>query len=803
MKPSLYQVLILLTLVLGSALNSNGQKIHGEANYHSAAISINLLNTWDTDNNGWAEIRYRESGGKWFQAPLAVQIDYSNERHFRSSLFGLEPGTTYEVQVTIKDSIPTIDSVVLPALKLATKTEPVFTNTSSIKWVSPQGLGTDYTEIKPGNLKTLLASGLTCGTTVLLKDGSYYEGDMYLNIRENCTDSTPILIKAAPDAEPIIDGRLTSKLTWMQHTNDTLLYSASLPAEARYTNLLVLNGERLYPYSTLGNNVFLGNFNLSALNYGFNGFVRDATSISIKTEQGYDPNIEDVVVSSQFRGLSIQGFNHDVFLRIQGITFQYYGKSKVDLNGAFNARCLSIANANEVVIDHCIFKYCDAPVYFAGGCSNVTIQNTQIKDNIGSWSHAMIKKSVSNQNLLIPTSMGRSLENAGIYYNEGSNGSKNLIIRNCVIDGPGDGIGFRTATTGVYNVDFYNNTVKNCFDGVEFDNLFSNLKIWNNRIAHNVASISMAPPRLGPVYVYRNEVVDMVSRDNSKTDTYFTRCEPPTIYRSQGVGIKTNIGGPTTNGSFLRIFNNTFHSNDSAAFIQYLWDDEWSDIQFANNIFYNPSNNLFFNNGINGLNGQPDSSFQFSSDHDAYYSGNKPPLVIKKVHGQYDCLEVSSVDSIESIWSDQMKSSHISIDQFTSGDPMFVDESQGDFSLQKNSPLIERGKIIPGFYDYKGRSPDIGANESDEDSTLSVWVKIEDHDISIWPNPCTQTLTINSNSVRPFRSIDVFDVLGRSVFHTLNEEKDQRLRIAVADWKNGMYIVRVDTYYTKILKVDD
>jgi hypothetical protein len=779
---------------------ATAQRISVEANYHSAAVEISIPAQWDGDGNGWAEVKYKSTtDSEWLASVKPDPIEFNGERSFRCSLFGLKPGMSYQVKAILSDTIPIQDSSHLSEVRFTTKPEPVFTNTASRKWVSPQGSGTSYTEANPGNLKTLLAAGLQCGTTVLLKDGSYYEGDMYLNIRQSCTDSTPIIIKAAPDAKPVIDGRLNRKLTWTQNVSDTLLYTASLPSEAQYTNLLVLNGERLYPYSTLGNNPFLGNFNLLALNFGFNGFVRDASRIHLKTKEGYNPNNEDVIISSQFRGLTVQGFNNDVFLRLQGITFQHYGKSRVDFSGGYNARCLSIANANDVIIDNCAFIFCDFPLRFSGGCSEVTLQNSRIKDNVGSWTHAMIKKSFANQTLAIPTSMGRSLENAGMYYSEGSNSSKNLVIRNCIIDGPGDGVGFGTANTGVYNVDFYNNEVKNCFDGVEFDNLFSNLKIWNNRIEHNVASVSLAPPRLGPVYVYRNEMVDMVSRDNSITDTYFTRCQPPTAYRSQGIGIKTNIGGPTTNGSYLHFINNTFHSNDSDAFVQYLWDDEWTNIQFINNIFYNPNNTLFFNNGINGINGKPDSSFQFSSEYDAYYSASKPPLVIKKVHGQYDCIAVNSVDSMEAIWSSQMNSKYISIDNFQMSDPKFVDEPGGDFKLKTESTLIENGVIVPGFYDYIGRVPDIGANESSVDSTLSHReVTILDQ-ISVYPNPCTDLLHIRV--LKPIQQLEVYDVPGHKVLAHTNLSQGDTFVINTTHWKTGLYIVKVDNGYQKVLKI--
>ncbi|MBK7740581.1 MAG: hypothetical protein IPI42_08505 [Saprospiraceae bacterium] len=50
--------------------------------------------------------------------------------------------------------------------------------------------------------------------------------------------------------------------------------------------------------------------------------------------------------------------------------------------------------------------------------------------------------------------------------------------------------------------------------------------------------------------------------------------------------------------------------------------------------------------------------------------------------------------------------------------PAFKDVSHGDFSLEDYSPLIDGGVIIPGFCDFQGSVPDIGAIESNKSSAV-------------------------------------------------------------------------------------
>src|SRR5262249_55140849 len=139
------------------------------------------------------------------------KINNNGNWEFRGSLFMLDPETKYIVSVKINwgggTSITKTDTI-------STLAETSIQSTANIKYVSPNGSGTSYTNANPGDLKTLLASGLSCGTTVLLKGGTYSTGDMQLNISNDCNEASPIVIMTAPNEHPVIDGGDHAQYTW-------------------------------------------------------------------------------------------------------------------------------------------------------------------------------------------------------------------------------------------------------------------------------------------------------------------------------------------------------------------------------------------------------------------------------------------------------------------------------------------------------------------------------------------------------------------------------------------------------------
>lgn len=777
---------IFLLLIFLSLNFLQAQSLTFSPIFHTCAIDIELPAGFDSDQNAICKLEYRAVGSSlWLEAYMPDRMLNQPSENFRGSLFGLEPSTVYEVRGEVIDSLPTIQRLSIPAQNFLTLVEPVVRPTPNIKWVSPNGSGTDYSEQSPGDLKTLLQAGLLCGTTVYLMDGVYETGDLQLNINQTCSERTHIVIMAAPGASPILDGGYHTALNWVQSQNDSTLFSANLPAAASYTNLCLLDGTRLFPYSTLGNNIFSGNYHLASLSYGFDGFVRDNSAIWLKTANGIDPRQSSLVLSQHFRGLTINGFQKDNYLRIKGITFRHYGKSSVSLNGVFGAIGLRLVGTHRVLIDSCKFLYNDAPLVLEGACENVTIQRCHFKDNTGKWSHAMFKKSVSNQNVLYPSSLGRSLENAAILYKAGSTRNNNLVIRDNLIDGFTNGIAASAGADGIYNADIHDNQVINCFDGLECDGYWSNLKIWNNDVSRMLAGLSLAPPYHGPVYVYRNTFHHIISRINTSDDPHHVGCQPPSNYFSAGIGIKTNSGAAATNGAHLHFINNTFHSRDSLGYVMYSWNDEWEKANFANNIFYTEGSPAFFFNGMKN-----DSSYQFHSRNDNYFVKNSSSLaIIKEVHGQYQCHEIWDADSLQAKHQAISQSGLFQVEQPLQADPLFTDPILEDFSLRPASPMIDAGLQVEGFYDFQGAAPDLGAIESD---SLGGGMSLDEStfvDISVYPNPTNGELFISS--AHRILEVEIFDLQGRGL-GKIEDLSNLEARLDMGKW-NGLLLLVIRT----------
>lgn len=771
-------------------------QIDVSANFNTAAIQIKYPANWDSNHNGYAIVSYKESDSSdWLPSYTVDHILENGQWDYRVSLFGLISNRSYTVRATLHDRDGSTNSLALPEKVFTTRANPVIARTNKVWWVAPEASHQDYTYSNPGALKPLLKDSITCGSTIMLQDGEYKIGDLVLNLRDSCPRDSPIVIMAENSEQAVFSGGDTVALQWKVSGSDPKLYSAALPQAYAYTNLLAMDDQRLYPYSTLGDNVFLGNYNLIDLNFGFDGFVRSNNAIWIKTDEGKDPSRSDIVISREFRGLTVNGFGNSINLIISGIFFQYYAKSNVQINVAYNAHALILNQCDNVVVDDCRFTFCDNPISLQGGCSNVTIQGTHFTDNIGDWSHAMIKKSFSNQSVVYPTSMGRSLENSSISYANSTEGGRDIVYRNNTILGSSDGISFRTGTTPIYNFDFHDNMVSRTFDGVEIDGHFSNAKVFNNKIYHCVASISAAPPKIGPHYFYRNLVAHMTSRENTKDDTYYNKCAPTTRYISQGIGIKTNIGSPNTDGAKLHFINNTFHSADSHSFVQFIWDDEWENITLINNIYYNPNNTLFFDNGYSDINGNTDTSFQFYSESDDYFAGNQPIATLKKFYAGFDCDEVQTVDSLQTVWSEKSKSDHIDIRTPFSVDPKFKNPKLYEFDLGMGSPLIENGGVVLGFYDFHGRRPDVGAMESDVDSTIfSVDPIQKPVFVQVFPNPFDNRLMIKLNEPQ---TIEIRDLTGRI---WLRMEGKHEYQINTSFLPAGVYVLNAGYASKKLVK---
>ncbi|MFN4080031.1 MAG: right-handed parallel beta-helix repeat-containing protein, partial [Saprospiraceae bacterium] len=497
-KPTAF-MLLLLNLQI-----ANGQTLEHTPLLNTIGIKVTNINNFDS-----CKVAYKQTqGDAWLMAFPPDKIAINNLQQFRGSIFGLEEGTQYDVKITLYTNS---NAVTLPVSQTLTLSSPDFNLTENVKWVSPDGNG-NFTQNNPGNLHNLFSTNqVACGTTIVLTDGVYTANNLQLTIHNHCTENTPIMMIAAPGATPVIDGGVQVLTPWTQAPGDPNLYSTALPANADHSGICVLDNTMLYPYPSLySTNLY---YNLSDLNFGYDGFARDGNTIWIKTHTGINPNLKSVFVSKSKRFLTIYGNQKNIFLKVKGIEFRHFGKPTLNPIGssqdAYLATVFDLRNVNHVYFDSCRFKYNTADINFSGGSNHIFIQNSSFKHDAGKWSHAMIKKS-NDFNIFVSSSRGRGVETAAIFLEQ----AKSVVIRNNLFDGLNSAVASYVNYGLNEEVDIYNNIFVDNFDAVECDGQWSNLRVWKNEIIRPMAGISAAPPLIGPRYFYRNVIHGMQGRRN-------------------------------------------------------------------------------------------------------------------------------------------------------------------------------------------------------------------------------------------------------------------------------------------------
>ncbi|MBK7221355.1 MAG: T9SS type A sorting domain-containing protein [Saprospiraceae bacterium] len=778
-----YISLFLLFIYIKS---TKGQTIDLVPLYNTIGIKVTNISTEDS-----CKVEYKLSQSNIWQLGYPPdKISISNIEQFRGSVFNLAENTQYDVKVTLYEGA---SAKTLPIAQTTTLLSPDFNPKGDVKWVSPTGTG-NYSQNNPGSLASLFLSGqITCGTTIVVKDGIYSTNGLQLTINNHCTEETPVLLIAEEGASPVFDASTTITTPWTPHPTISDLYSTPTPTGSSHSNICILGNNTLYPYPSLTANGLLGNYNLSTLNFGYDGFVRDENTIWVKTKTGINPNDSIVKVSNAHGFLTVYGNNRNAYLKVKGIEFRYYGKPLLNNLGgdsdSYGATVFDLRNIHHVYFDSCRFLFNTSDVSFTNQCNNLTFQNCSFKHNAGKWTHAMIKKSndvVHSLFTTVSSSRARGVETAAISVFE----TKSVVLRNNTFEGLNSGIASSFDSGLNEDFDINNNTFVDNFDAIECDGLWSNLRVWENEIIRPMAGISAAPPLIGPRYFYRNVIHGMAGRRNEQDDPYFIGCDlASNNYMSQGIGIKTNSGyaGDILPGN-LYFFNNTFFATDPLGFIFTSWESEWRKALFINNLYSHSTSYPFFYFSL--ASSQTNGDFQITSVSDNYFSGNNntPIVEVKHIHGQSNCTDINKVSELQSTLTAISGSPNISIQNPNQVNPFFVSTTIGDFELTSNSSLIDAGSIIQGFYDFNGTNPDIGAKESN--FTLNInEISLLENKIIVYPDPSSGLFTVKLAS-QSEATINVFNYLGQNVqcnHHAFGQE----FFVDIENQLNGIYFIEI------------
>jgi hypothetical protein len=733
-------------------------------------------------------IAYQQSGESDWKHGFPPSFD-SQMKQWRGSIFMVDSNTTYHIKLIVTDSskpnllFETIDSV-------TTLLPPLISAAGTIKYVSPTGTGTAYSSSSPGNLQALLASDISCGTTVILKDGRYPVGNISLTLQGDCTEGTPIIFMAASGETPIFDGSDTTHYTWTATAGDSTLYSAIVSSSIAYSTLCVLNDTlRLYPYALLVPAAFPYP-SLTDLGYELSGFYRKDSTFYFKTLDRRNPNTEHLTFSTMSRCFTVNGSHRNNYLCFKGITFKYFAKPIITKNifglidGDYPATTLTFNNTNHVRIDNCHFEYCNWPINFSDSSNYSLVQNCTFRDGVGKYSHGAFKQT-RDVTPLEQASYGRYMEYAAINL---GNLSRVTIVRNNTVTGYIGGLVGKglSANVASEDIDIYGNDVSYCYNGINADGGSINTRIWNNTVRYCTVGLSFIGASFGPNYIFRNSVHHILDRKNHN-DIFFMDCENILSTKIWGTGVKLNASPRTSNPPAMIFVHNTFHSTDTLAFDMYLWNSTWSSLYSRNNIFYSEGKSSLFLDGIRG-----DSLYNFNSKNDCYYNKNKTVAIIQPTNVVPVCSTYSDISAFDYGLRTITGDNGCSVTNAMIVNPMFTNSLDDVFTLLPTSALIDKGEVIPGFNDkYSGLLPDIGAKEWYSSAHISEQSNAEIHHFSIHPNPATSDIVIGYFGNNFNVQFDMYSIIGQKIASkTTNGAGWIELTIPTENLPSGVYYIR-------------
>jgi parallel beta-helix repeat protein len=461
----------LIVLVLGLSLRSPpasrataSLELYGT--FHAMGVIVTLDSGDDPDGNATATLEYRAEGGTY---RAGFPLSRVNATRFVGSLFWLEPGTSYDIRVTLSDPGGLLDGVSLEDTA-STRAEIVVPAPTQAYYVSPGGDGTACSEAAPCALSYALNQAQT-GQAVVLRGGVYYEGEFELP--RSGTEGAPIMIQGYPGESAILDGADPGSEAFSWTHQGSGLYRTTVNVAG--THLVMADGQRLFPYDDLDDLQNLSRDNTP-------GFYADGTTLYVHLAGNADPNAATLVVSRLNNAFTVEQ-DHVYFL---DLTLRHYGQGNY-------AKAIYLNDASDNLVQGCTFASNDLGIGIKRDAWRNVVQDNEFYDTIFDWPWADIKE------------LG-GLEDGGVAFYDPATGRGNVIRRNVFHD-DFDGLGVCPSESAALTneTDVYENLIYNMGDdGMETDGQCSNVRIWGNTFHDVLMGISLAPVYDGPVYAVRN-----------------------------------------------------------------------------------------------------------------------------------------------------------------------------------------------------------------------------------------------------------------------------------------------------------
>ena len=101
------------------------------------------------------------------------------------------------------------------------------------------------------------------------------------------------------------------------------------------------------------------------------------------------------------------------------------------------------------------------------------------------------------------------------------------------------------------------------------------------------------------------------------------------------------------------------------------------------------------------------------------------------------------------------------------------------------------GEIMTDTYSSAGNFLTQGFNQPDTDYTTSLISFHSDENITVYPNPAINYLTINLHDAPGNHIIYVYNTLGQLLIEESAPAGQQQLKISIGDFANGLYLLNI------------
>ena len=393
------------------------------------------------------------------------------------------------------------------------------------------------------------------------------------------------------------------------------------------------------------------------------GYFADGSHLYARFPGDVPPGTNRLTLPRFTTGLTLD-YRHDIHVR--GLEFCYYGL------GTYH-RGIYINGGASNLVDRCRFHHSVIGVALKRAANFNTIQDCDFYESpLSQWSWHAVK------------SGGVGYEAGGVVVYGSSEPNEGNVIRFNRFTNLFDGAHLYSNASGpTKHLDFHHNRISGCADdGIETDGAGSNVRIYGNCLEDFLTGISVAPCAMGPTYIFRNVLSGWHN-----------------VAEYEGYPFKFNVTS-SLNIEWVYLYHNTC-STDATGQNGFLFKQysRWTNVVSRNNIFAGTRYALESWSGINPV----------DFDYDDLFTTD-PSRFLRWAGVAYSSLsDFSQATGLET--------------HGLSVPPAFLDPSHGDFYLRSDSPVVDRGCLIPGINSaFLGAAPDVGACEQGMEA-VSVSVK--------------------------------------------------------------------------------